>query len=247
MSARTTPQHPEPWVTWGKSHPPLGLQRHRVAELSRQIVVQNVMAHSQIPCFCFLYEICVRGCEEVLNDSFHCPTRTPCPPPSPGMWWSSAGGWSWTPTNPDSSTRRSLLILTSHFHLPDLCDIILCQLILFTTRWWSLLQLIIHMSQSVIHRPPSNSTKRSCQITHKVKKNHATSHPFLPLCIGFPSTLEYNTNVLLLTYKALHGQASIYIQNLIHHHIPHRSLRSSDMGLLSVPWTRLKTKGDRSF
>ena len=37
------------------------------------------------------------------------------------------------------------------------------------------------------------------------------------------------------------------ISYLIHHHDPDRSLRSSDQGLLAVPFTNLRTKGDLSF
>ncbi|KAF7649937.1 hypothetical protein LDENG_00133840, partial [Lucifuga dentata] len=38
-----------------------------------------------------------------------------------------------------------------------------------------------------------------------------------------------------------------YIVELIHPYIPGRTLRSSDQGLLIIPHSRLKTKGDRAF
>jgi len=53
--------------------------------------------------------------------------------------------------------------------------------------------------------------------------------------------------LLLLYYRSLHGQAPVYICDLLHPYMTSRSLRSSDQGLLVVPRTRLKTKGDRAF
>ncbi|KAF7647387.1 hypothetical protein LDENG_00173130 [Lucifuga dentata] len=53
--------------------------------------------------------------------------------------------------------------------------------------------------------------------------------------------------ILVLTYKAVHGQSPAYISELLRPYAMNRSLRSSDQALLSVPRSRLKTKGDRAF
>lgn len=53
--------------------------------------------------------------------------------------------------------------------------------------------------------------------------------------------------VLLFTYIAIHGQAPVYICDLLRPYITSRSLRSSDKGLLAVPCSCRKTKGDRAF
>ncbi|KAL3061986.1 hypothetical protein OYC64_009996 [Pagothenia borchgrevinki] len=59
------------------------------------------------------------------------------------------------------------------------------------------------------------------------------------------SWIHYKT--LLLTYKSLHTLAPQYLTDPIHPYTPSRSLRSSDMGLLSIPRSRLRSVGDRAF
>ena len=53
--------------------------------------------------------------------------------------------------------------------------------------------------------------------------------------------------ILLLTFKALHGQGPQYLCESLTWHKPSRSLQSSNDLLLVVPKTRLKTYGDRAF
>jgi hypothetical protein len=53
--------------------------------------------------------------------------------------------------------------------------------------------------------------------------------------------------ILLLTFKALHGMAPPYLTELIIPYKPQRILRSTNQNLLSVPKTKLKYYGDRSF
>ena len=51
-----------------------------------------------------------------------------------------------------------------------------------------------------------------------------------------------------MVFKALHGQAPIYISELLQPVVPTRTLRSSSDTLqLIVPRTRLKSYGDRAF
>ena len=53
--------------------------------------------------------------------------------------------------------------------------------------------------------------------------------------------------ILVITFKALHGQAPQYIYDLLKLYNPGRSLRSSSQNLLYKPTFNLKTYGSRSF
>ena len=54
--------------------------------------------------------------------------------------------------------------------------------------------------------------------------------------------------IALLTFKALHGQAPVYIRDLIVEHKPRRALRSASKCLMSPPKiTKTKFYGDRAF
>ena len=53
--------------------------------------------------------------------------------------------------------------------------------------------------------------------------------------------------ILLLTYRCLNGLAPAYLVDLITPYTPGRTLRSSNKLLITVPKTRLKTIGQRSF
>ena len=54
--------------------------------------------------------------------------------------------------------------------------------------------------------------------------------------------------ILLLTYRALHGMAPVYLQDLLVPYTPTRTVRSSSDGLLlSVPRTKCQRFGDRAF
>ncbi len=79
-------------------------------------------------------------------------------------------------------------------------------------------------------------TKRYDHITPVLASLH-----WLPVC----SRIDFK--FLLITFKALHGLAPDYISDLLIPYVPLRSLRSSGSGLLSVPESRLITKGDRAF
>ena len=63
--------------------------------------------------------------------------------------------------------------------------------------------------------------------------------------LSIPERIEFK--ILLLTFKALHGQAPIYLSELLKEHSPCRDLRSAESKLLAVPKTRLKYFGDRAF
>ena len=56
-----------------------------------------------------------------------------------------------------------------------------------------------------------------------------------------------NFNILVYTYKALHGQCSQYIRELLTVYKPTRDLRSNSALSLVVPQTRTVTYGKMSF
>ena len=53
--------------------------------------------------------------------------------------------------------------------------------------------------------------------------------------------------IMMLTFKALHGMAPLYRQNILETYKPARLLRSNNKRLLIVPKYHLKTYGLRAF
>ena len=88
-----------------------------------------------------------------------------------------------------------------------------------------------------------NAAARVLTRTHR--RDHIT--PVLASLHWLPvqSRIEFKT--LLLTYKALHGQAPSYLRELIVPYYPARSLRSQDAGLLVVPRVTKSRIGARAF
>jgi len=80
------------------------------------------------------------------------------------------------------------------------------------------------------------STRRSAHITPLLHKLH-----------WLPVTSHIHFKVLLLTFKALNGLAQQYLSGLLHPYHPTWSLRSAELGLVSIPRFRLFTVGGRSF
>uniref|UniRef100_A0A8K9XAS1 Reverse transcriptase domain-containing protein n=1 Tax=Oncorhynchus mykiss TaxID=8022 RepID=A0A8K9XAS1_ONCMY len=80
----------------------------------------------------------------------------------------------------------------------------------------------------------------------RIKKiDHIT--PVLASRHWLPVKARADFNVLLLTYKALHGLAPTYLSDLVLPYIPTRMLRSQDAGLLIVPSISKQTAGGRAF
>ena len=79
-------------------------------------------------------------------------------------------------------------------------------------------------------------SRKSCQIT-----------PILASLHWLPVHHRIHFKVLTFAFRVIHGQALIYISEIIHPNPTTRSLRSTDQHLLEVPWTNLVTKGDRAF
>uniref|UniRef100_A0A8C1P909 Reverse transcriptase domain-containing protein n=1 Tax=Cyprinus carpio TaxID=7962 RepID=A0A8C1P909_CYPCA len=82
-------------------------------------------------------------------------------------------------------------------------------------------------------------------LTRTSRRSHIT--PVLKALHWLPVGYRVHFKILVITFRALHGQAPSYVQDLLHMHTPYRSLRSSGQDLLIVPRTRLKTRGDRAF
>ena len=53
--------------------------------------------------------------------------------------------------------------------------------------------------------------------------------------------------ILLFTFKALNGLAPSYLSDLVKIYAPVRDLRSSSQKLLAVPFSNMKSYGDRAF
>lgn len=82
-------------------------------------------------------------------------------------------------------------------------------------------------------------------LTRSSRTTHIT--PILSSLHWLPIKFRIHFKVLLFIYRAMHGQAPVYICDLLCPYITSRSLRSSDQGLLAVPCSCRKTKGDRAF
>ena len=80
----------------------------------------------------------------------------------------------------------------------------------------------------------------------KAKRTDQTS-PILQQLHWLPVSKRISFKILLLTYKAVNGYALSYIEDLVNHYVPSRSLRSTSQGLLTVPRSTTSTYGDRAF
>ena len=77
-----------------------------------------------------------------------------------------------------------------------------------------------------------------------MRYSHAT--PLLKKLHWLPIALRVEFKILVLTHRALNGQAPDYIGHCVSRRQPVRSLRSSEHCLLCVPRTR-RHWGDRAF
>lgn len=79
------------------------------------------------------------------------------------------------------------------------------------------------------------------------RRKYDSIAPVLMSLRWLPVTFRIEFKILVFVYKSLHGLAPGYLSVLVLPHNPTRSLRSGDLGLLSVCRTRLKHRGDRAF
>ena len=97
-------------------------------------------------------------------------------------------------------------------------------------------------SCNITTETPQHAQNTSARIlTSTWKHEHIT-----PVLLQF-QWLRVEYKIILLTYKALHGQALIYLSDLLQPHTSGRALRSTMRDSLWVPCTKLRTYGDRAF
>ena len=82
-------------------------------------------------------------------------------------------------------------------------------------------------------------------VTMASKSDHIT--PILFKLHWLPVRERITFKLLLITFKALHGQAPSYISELLNIYQPSRSLRSSALKYLSVPKCNTVSYGHRAF
>ncbi|KAI3352067.1 hypothetical protein L3Q82_020882 [Scortum barcoo] len=82
-------------------------------------------------------------------------------------------------------------------------------------------------------------------LTRTRKRDHIT--PVLASLHWLPVKFRVDFKILLLTYKALHGLAPSYLNELITPYQPTRVLRSQNAGLLVVPRVSRSSLGGRAF
>ncbi len=100
----------------------------------------------------------------------------------------------------------------------------------------------------------SNKSLRTLQIIQNAAARVLTGtkirdhiSPILASLHWLPVKSRIEFKILLLTYKALHGQAPSYLKELIEPYYPSRTLRSQNAGLLVVPLVSKSRLGARAF
>ena len=110
----------------------------------------------------------------------------------------------------------------------------------------------LDIGNALLYRLPLKQTQRLQKIQNwaarlidgAMKYSHAT--PLLKKLHWLPIAVRVKFKILLLTHRALKGQAPDYIAHCVSRRQPVRSLRSSEHSLLCVPRTRRRW-GDRAF
>ena len=82
-------------------------------------------------------------------------------------------------------------------------------------------------------------------LTRTRRRDHIT--PVLASLHWLPVKSRIEFKILLLTYKALNGQAPSYLKELLVPYYPTRTLRSQNAGLLVVPRVSKSRMGGRAF
>lgn len=105
--------------------------------------------------------------------------------------------------------------------------------------------LYMGLTHSTLSRLQMVQNAAARLLTGTKKRQHIT----LALALLHWLLVKYRIDfkILIFVFKALNGLAPQYITDLLTPYSAPRSLRSSAIQLLSVPYSRLKTKGDRAF
>ena len=86
----------------------------------------------------------------------------------------------------------------------------------------------------------------AARIVSRTKKHDHITPVFLDLH-WLPVPARINYKILLLTYKALHGKAPLYLKDLLIPDVKSRVLHSKDKDLLVCPKSSSVRYGDRAF
>ena len=105
--------------------------------------------------------------------------------------------------------------------------------------------LLYGAKQSHIDRLQCCQNNAARIISKRRKFDHIS--PVLRELHWLPVEHRISYKILLLTYKALNGDAPQYLAALISKYVPPRPLRSEDHYLLNSPRWRLETFGKRAF
>ena len=104
--------------------------------------------------------------------------------------------------------------------------------------------LRIFLSRSELQRVQNKAARICLKISRKTR---VLSISLLRKIHWLPITFRIEFKILLLTFKCLNGLAPSYLSELLHYHVVERTTRSSELGLLTIPKSRTKSYGDRSF
>ena len=96
-----------------------------------------------------------------------------------------------------------------------------------------------------LHKLQLVQDSAACIITRTSSKEHFTS--VLQQLYWLPVKHRIDFKILLLTFKALHKLAPLYLSDLLHTFTPSCTLRSSSAILLTTPPACLTTMGSRAF
>ena len=110
----------------------------------------------------------------------------------------------------------------------------------------------LDIGNALFYRLPLKQTQRLQKIQNWAARlidgamRYSYATPLLKKLHWLPIAVRVEFKILLLTHRALNGQAPDYIAHCISRRQPVRSLRSSEHSLLCVPRTR-RCWGDRAF